>query len=236
MNTCAIVITSYKSRKTIIQTINSLKSQTLPTGWNINFYIGVDACQDTANVLANNNIPYYWSDTNVGTYILSNSLLYKAKEDNCDIFVRFDADDVACENFLKYGIEHTEKNNVSNTTFIPCDNNLNILPNRKHKMSHGSIFISKLILDQLGGYHHYRVSCDKYLNLRIKKLGYKGKSKKSPTYLYRESATSLSRSFNTGIKTNYRTEIEKKLEESLNKETFIDPVTIKLTYISNTRT
>lgn len=230
MKTVGIIITAFKAEKYIFETINSLITQRLPVDWNVKFYIGVDACVDTANVL-DNNISYYYTKENVGTYILTNSLLEEAKKDGCKMFVRFDSDDVAAEDFLYNGIKNTEINNFTSTVFIPCDYNLIPLKSKEPRWAQGSMFFSKQILDLVGGFSHYRVSCDKYFNLRIKSFGYKGRCKNPPKYFYRISENSLSHSNNTKINSEYRKNIEKELEEMLsNSQYSIIPVTTKLVY------
>jgi len=234
MKTCAVIMTAFESTDTILEAIYSLTEQSLPDNWQVKFYIGVDSCDKTATLLNKNNISYYYAKENVGTYILSNSLIRKAYNDNCDIFVRFDSDDYACEEFLYRGIKNTDEKHVTTTKYIRCDEQLQPLLGIEPRTAKGSIFISRFLLEKIGGYHHYRVSCDKYLLLRIKALGYKGKAKLPPTYWYRTSATSLTGKKDTGLSSSYRENINLKLEESLkNKEFKINPVITDLEYQSN---
>jgi len=229
MKTLAIIITAYKTEKFILKTLESLKNQILPEGWQIKFYIGVDACKDTASTLKENKVSYYYSKENVGTYILTNSLLEKAKLEKCDMFVRFDSDDVALENFLMDGITNTEKNNFTTTVFVPCDKDLNLIVNKEPRWAHGSMFFTKKILNLVGGFHHYRVSCDKFFNLRVKGLGFKGRCKNPPKYFYRIHERSLTGNEDTKLNSVYRNDIEKSLVKSLeNKEFKIEPVTTTL--------
>jgi glycosyltransferase involved in cell wall biosynthesis len=204
MKTCALVITAYNSKDFLLQTLESLKKQLLPSGWNIKIYIGVDGCKETASWLDENKISYYYSNNNVGTYILTNSLLCEAKKDNCDIFVRFDSDDVACENFLMYGIEHVLKFNFIRPFQLPCNEHL--IPLKENpELAHGSMFITKKALDDLGGYYHYRVGCDTNFYRRAEACGHNGKIFNNfPVYLYRQHSNSLMKNKEFGKGTTYR--------------------------------
>lgn len=231
----AILITAFNARQYILDTLKSLKDQSLPNGWQIKFYIGVDACTDTADILDKNKISYYYTEENVGTYVLTNSLLEKAKDDNCNIFVRFDSDDIACENFLLYGIEHVLKFNFINPYQILVDKDLTPISNEL-KIAHGSMFATRTAIESLGGYYHYRVGCDTNFLKRAKRLGYNGKIlKNTPVYLYRQHSDSLMKNKDLGkgsvIRKQSWSEIKEKFAAGENK--IKNPVTIDLKFREN---
>jgi glycosyltransferase involved in cell wall biosynthesis len=228
LNTLAILVTAYSTENYILNSIHSLKNQKLPDGWKIQFYIGVDACQKTAAVLNNANIPYFFSKINVGTYILTNSLIKKSLEDGCSMFLRFDSDDIATRNFLTNGITHCLEKNLVRNFFI----NLSDI-NKKAKLnkSYGSIFFTKKIIEELGGYHHYRVSCDKFFVERAERLGYQTIVKqKKPVYYYRIRKNSLTNEKSTSLNSSFRKHIESTLQNELNLNyIYVDPKTTDLT-------
>lgn len=231
MKSIAIIITAYKTENFILETIESLKKQFLPESWNYKLYIGVDDCEDTANILEKNQISYYYSHKNVGTYVLSNSLLKEAKDKN-DIFLRFDSDDIARENFLLYGIQHTKNYKFVRSSFSYCDE-LGKPKKSKIKKSHGSVFMSKEILEKLGGYNHFRVGCDTDLIKRAEALECNDKiTADLPLYYYRQLSNSLSNSLYTGKNTKYRSdivlELDKKFKQGIIK--IENPITTKLVY------
>lgn len=233
MNICSLLITAYQSADYILDTLESLHQQSLPANWQIKFYIGVDSCNETASILNKNNIPYYYSYNNVGTYILTNSLIQKAKQDNCDVFVRFDSDDIACENFLLYGIEHAVKNNFVSPYQILVDKDLNVI-NDDLKVAHGSMFATRKAIDLLGGYYSYRVGCDTNFFRRANRLGLGGViTEKKPVYLYRQHTKSLMKNKQLGKGTNERKMFKKEMRCKFlaGENTIQNPVITDLKYI-----
>lgn len=222
----AICITCFNSQDYIIECINSFKKQNLPDSWEMVFYIGVDFCEKTSKVLESSKISYYWSKKNVGTYILTNSLLQKAKNDGCDIFLRFDSDDIADDNYLINGINNVIQKGFSFSYQIKFSDNSEerVIQYPKNKNAHGQIFFSRYILDNLGGYHEYRVGCDTYFIRRIGLLLNEDVNKMNnsfiesgckPTFLRRVVQDSLSNSKQTGLGTKFRNDIDRKLRECL---------------------
>lgn len=232
MKKIAILITAFESEKYIIEAIDSIKKQKLPFNWQVNFYIGVDNCVLTAKTLKQNNIPYYYSLTNVGTYILTNSLINESQKDNCNMFLRFDSDDYACENFLYNGIIHTEKKQFVRNFFINTDENLCPLDNKKHR-GVGNVFFTKDVLEKIGGYKSYRVGCDNDLRRRCEKIKLKGIVKDNPSiFLRRKHSSSLTGKLETGHNSRYRQSIEDlmKRERFNNKNLKIKPKITELIY------
>lgn len=232
MKKLAVLITAFKSENYILGAINSLKKQKLPCHWQVNFYIGIDDCPVTAKTCKENNIPYYYSYTNVGTYVLTNSLINESQKDNCNMFLRFDSDDFACENFLYDGIAHTEKKGFLRNGFVYTDENLSPLDNKHHR-GVGSVFFTKDVLEKIGGYKSYRVGCDNDLRRRCEKFKLKGIVKNNlPIYLRRKHSNSLTGKLETGHESRYRQSIEDlmKQERSTNKNLKITPKLTKLIY------
>lgn len=204
MKTCAIIITAYKAESYILESINSFNDQMIPEGWEIEFYIGVDAHVPTSDVLKDNNISHYMANENVGTYILSNSLIQKAWDDGCDVFLRFDSDDVACENFISYGILNCEMYNFSRTFCKETDEQLNP-QNDQVKYANGAVFFNRDALNELGGYQPYRVSCDTDLTRRADILGFiPDEYDSKPVYFYRKHPQTLSNNKDTNGKSQMR--------------------------------
>lgn len=229
----AICITAYDAKDFILETIDSLNNQKLPDSWEIRFYIGVDSCKDTAEILDKNKIPYYWASENVGTYILINSLLQKSVEDGCDTFLRFDSDDIAFENFICNGIYHAEKSGYVRG-FYQSFRGKNF-PKNPHFLgkAHGVVFFNKNVLNLLGGYHEYRVSCDAWFNIRAEKVGFTSNvTYNKPCFFYRLHQKSLTKNPQTALRSNFRREVERKLKKSLSDgEIKIEnPVTVDLEY------
>ena len=229
----AICITAYNAEDFILETIYSLNNQKLPDSWEILFYIGVDSCKNTAGILDKNRISYYWSSENVGTYILTNSLLQKSAEDGCDAFLRFDSDDIAFENFIYNGIYHIEKSGYVRG-FYQSFSGKNFPKNPQFSgKAHGVVFFNKNVLNLLGGYHGYRVSCDAWFNFRAEKSGFTSNvTYNKPCFFYRLHQKSLTKKPQTALRSDFRRDVERKLQKSLNEgEIKIEnPVTVELEY------
>jgi glycosyltransferase involved in cell wall biosynthesis len=234
MNTLAIIITAYQAQQYILDTFASLEHQIVPEGWQIRYCIGVDGCDNTANLLTKNKIGFYSALENVGTYILTNSLLDRAYKDGCEAFVRFDSDDVACENFLYYGIENSNAYGFSKTYCLKSAENLLPIKGKTFIESHGSTFFNRKSLEMLGGYNHYRIACDTDFIKRAGAIGLlKETYEKEPRYLYRRVKSSLSNASGTGKKSKMRNDICEDLAKSFKEGVLcVDPVTVKLTYVS----
>jgi glycosyltransferase involved in cell wall biosynthesis len=231
MKSISIIVTAYQSKKFILETLQSIKNQELPDGWKIDVKIGVDGCEETSDFLIKNNIPFYFSKNNVGTYVITNSLLALSYEENSDIFVRFDSDDIACDNFLSNGIKNLQERDLIRSTYIQINETGDIIDQKKIS-SYGSIFFNRKVLEHLGGYYHHRVACDKDFVSRAQHLGFLTTKAKYPAlYYYRRHSQSLTINQNTSNTSVFRQEIEKELLTNLKNKIYkIDPKTVKLTY------
>lgn len=229
---CSVIITAFKNTKYILESIESIALQELPRGWEIRYYIGVDSCDDTSVFLKENNINYYWTDVNVGTYVLSNSLINEAKNNGSDIYVRFDSDDVALQDFLLYGIENVQKYHFFRPYSIKCDLNLN--PIGDIVRASGSAFFDSYALDALGGYQHYRVACDTDMFKRAINFGFiEEEVDKKPTYYYRQHPHSLMNTTETAKKSQLRKQSWKEMSALRNSGIIKinQPITTDLVYV-----
>lgn len=235
MKVISVLMSAFNADQYIVEAIQSILDQKLPSGWILDLKIGVDGCTKTAEVLNKNFIPYYFSSSNVGTYIISNSLLDLAYKSGSNAFVRFDSDDIALENFIKNGIENLTHRDLVRSSYIEIDSLGNVLDNKKIKSSYGSIFFNRTVVDRLGGYYHYKVSCDKDFIQRARAIGLKTNKVTTPSlYYYRRHSTSLTLSNDTSSVSNFRREIELQLQNNLKSNIFkIVPELTELKYINS---
>ena len=123
MKTCAIIIAAYNADKYILECIHSVKNQIPLEGWEYDIRIGVDGCQKTADVLRKNKIPFYWSEKNVGAYVMRNSLMYLRP---ADYYIYFDADDIMNHDFIFQCIQKIDNGcEIVMPAKIECDKNMN---------------------------------------------------------------------------------------------------------------
>lgn len=115
-----IVMTAYKAGTYIEQTLDSVFNNFNDcTNANCNLYLGIDACHETLAKICDIYAKYdkrlhiFWSENNVGTYILKNSLTKQISNDKAFIYF-FDSDDILPHGFLKQYLNFmTEKPELS---------------------------------------------------------------------------------------------------------------------------
>lgn len=221
MKTCAIIIPAYNADKYIIECYSSVKNQIPTGGYVYDIRIGVDGCHKTAMILESNKIPFYWSEKNVGAYIMRNSLMAIQK---ADMYCIFDADDVMFPEFLKRSLEY----DCSMTAKINCNEKLKPLQGAKIEYG-GAITFTHNILVVLGGYYGTRCAADSDFMSRIIMAGYNIQEINEPLYYRRRHSESLTKKSDTGIGSPYRKKVWKSMCEKREKGIIkIKPTTVKL--------
>jgi len=240
MKTCAVIIAAYNCPEYIMDCYNSVKNQLPLEGWNYEIRIGVDGCQKTADVLIKNKIPFYYTQKNVGCYIMRNSLIYLKK---ADAYAYFDADDVMKPDYLKASlicIEAMMLHEKTKTGFkdhkIHCvmtgkyqtDHKLNAIKTSKPERG-GAITFSHYALEKVGGFYGARCACDTDFMLRLDMAGIKIYEINEPLYYRRRHAGSLTKRADTGMGSDYRKKIWNELCNKRAKGIVkIQPTVIKL--------
>jgi len=223
LKTVAIIIAAYNADKYILECYNSVKNQIPLEGVEYEIRLGVDGCQKTADVLRKNKIPFYFSEKNVGAYIMRNSLIYLSP---ADYYSYFDADDTMFPNYIKTVLSLNA--DAVMTAKINCNENLKPIQ-RSRIESGGAITFSHKILESLGGFYGVRCAADTDFMYRIKMAGFEIHEISEPLYYRRRHAGSLTKKQNTGIGSPYRKKVWKdmcqKREQGIIK---IKPTVIKL--------
>ena len=204
---CAIIIAAYNAEKYILDCYNSVKNQIPLESWQYEIRVGVDGCQKTADVLRRAGIPYFWSEKNVGAYIMRNSL---AAVGQADMYSIFDADDVMFPAYLYESLK--SGHDVTMTTKINCNENLKPIQGARIEKG-GAITFTHRILDALGGFYGVRVAADGDFMARIKMAGYSIHEIKEPLYYRRRHSQSLTKKSDTGIGSPYRKKVWKDMCE-----------------------
>ena len=204
---CAVIIAAYNADKYILECYNSVKNQIPLEGWSVDIRIGVDGCQKTADVLRKNKIPFYWSEKNVGAYIMRNSLIAIGQ---ADMYSIFDADDVMFANYISSTLSLNADAVMS--AKINCNENLKPLQGARIEKG-GAITFSHKILDSLGGFYGVRVAADSDFMARIRLAEYNIHEIKEPLYYRRRHPNALTKKSDTGIGLPYRKEVWKKMTE-----------------------
>lgn len=205
--TAAIIIAAYNAEKYILDCYESVKNQIPLGGWEHEIRVGVDGCQKTADVLRRAGIPFYWSEKNVGAYIMRNSLIYLSP---ADVYSYFDADDEMFDDYLKTVLSLNADAVMS--AKINCNENLKPIQ-RSRIESGGAITFSHKILELLGGFYGVRCAADTDFMYRIKMAGYEIHEITEPLYYRRRHAGSLTKKSDTGIGSPYRKKVWREMCE-----------------------
>lgn len=198
---CAVIIAAYNADKYILECYNSVKNQIPLEGWEYEIRVGVDGCKKTADVLRKNNIPFYWSDKNVGAYIMRNSLMAIAPADTYSIF---DADDTMFTNYISSTLSLNA--DAVMTAKINCNEKLKPIQGAKIEKG-GAITFTHDVLDRLGGFYGVRCAADTDFMFRCIDAGYEIHEIKEPLYYRRRHSESLTKKSDTGIGSQYRKKV-----------------------------
>lgn len=163
----SICITAYKSENYIKDCLDSVVSQT----WfdkhdNYEILLGIDGCQDTLSYIRTiyknyKNLRVLMMDSNMGTYVTTNTLLSVAKYDN---IIRFDSDDIMLPNLVEYVM----KNKGDSDIFKFKMKNFGI--NRNTALSDGVCYYRKSLILKYGGYQPWKCGADSELKKRLEKF------------------------------------------------------------------
>lgn len=198
---CAIIISAYNSAEYMKDLIESINNHLPVPGYEFETRIGVDGCQKTADKLISMNIPFYYSEKNVGSYIMRNSLI---KIKPADVYAYFDADDVMKPEYLKRSLESDA--DAVMTGKINCDENLKPIKNVGVEYG-GAITFSNKVLEAVGGFVGVRCAADSDFIDRVKNSGFDILEINEPLYLRRRHKNSLTKSSKTGIGSAYRKKV-----------------------------
>jgi len=224
---CAVIIAAYNADKYILDCYESVKNQIPIPEYEIDIRVGVDGCQKTADVLRRAGIPFYWSDKNVGAYIMRNSLIYLKP---ADVYSYFDADDEMFDDYLKTVLSLNA--DAVMTAKINCNENLKPIQGARIEKG-GAITFTHEVLDRLGGFYGVRCAADTDFMYRIGMAGYSIFDIKEPLYYRRRHPESLTKRKDTGIGSHYRKKVWRdmceKREQGIIK---IKPTVIELKKIN----
>jgi glycosyltransferase involved in cell wall biosynthesis len=201
MKTCAIIIAAYNADKYILECYNSVKNQIPLEGYSVDIRVGVDGCQKTADVLRKNKIPFYWSEKNVGAYIIRNSLCAIAPADCYSIF---DADDVMFPEYLNKSLSLNA--DAVMTAKINCNEKLKPIQGARIEKG-GAITFTHGVLERVGGFYGVRCAADTDFMYRCIDAGFEIFEIKEPLYYRRRHSGSLTKKSDTGIGSHYRKKV-----------------------------
>jgi len=223
----SICITAYKAQDYIKECLDSVIKQT----WfydndNFEIIVGIDGCETTLEYMKTimhnyKNIKVLMMDSNRGTYITSNTIMSNAKYEN--IF-RFDSDDIMCANLVE-----TVMNKKGDCKLVRY--HLKDFGDDKNEIAvaHGTIYIKKSIFLKYGGFRPWPCGADTELYCRLKSVE-SVKNLKEILMLRRVHDSSLTRSKNTG----YKSELRKRYKKIIKDMVISKPADAMIKMIVNT--
>lgn len=216
-----VLIPTYKSSNFLNKNLESILNQNIE---NLKIIVGIDGCIEKYDYIK--EIEYYYSNENVGTYIMSNSLI-KLVPNQTDNIIMFDSDDYMPSNFLKPCIDYYSKlpkNSILKLNLKNCyDNNFFNLGKLQHGIK--TIITTKFVFSSLGGYGSHRVAQDTFFAIRAKRKYKIYQNLSLPYFIRIVRPESLSQAKDTKYKSNNRTiaceESNKKIKNNIIIEDFV---------------
>jgi hypothetical protein len=192
--------------------------QGLPGGWGLGVAVGIDACPTTvvATTLRGRNLAVRNFPKPVGPYVVFNSLAYF---DRSDVLVRFDADDLMLQGYLKTQLElldSTFEPTITQTWSIyvdpelrPCaallaDGTFTSSDGRRSRPSDGQFLMTRSVWTRLGGFRAWPCHADTEFMRRAFWSGISIKAVPKHLYLRRIHSASLTSSLTTGYRSRVR--------------------------------
>ena len=171
-------------------------------------FVGIDKCEKTVEFIKNkpfdSRIRFFYSQQNVGPYIVKNSLVKKSKS---DIVLFFDSDDVMKENMITEMLSLHEKYEVVRPKYVNY-NNLHGYSGKSHLVSQSNLFgegvfsIKKDLFLSMNGFEGWRTSADTDFMGRVYKKGSKTINTQEILFYRRLHQNSLTQSKQTGHGSN----------------------------------
>lgn len=219
MKTVTVIVAGRQAAPWLQQAMVSIAAQSLPRSWSLRILLGVDACSptmDAANRLHIPGLQVTYFPEHVGPYVIFNSL---ASHSRSDVLVRFDADDVMLEGYLRAQLEIFSAKPgpfITQTWSIYVDEKLrptcSVLANgkrtrpdgRRSAGSDGQFAMNRSVWERLGSFRAWWCHADSDFLRRAEWAGIKKSVIPDYLYLRRMHPQSLTQSKETGYISNWR--------------------------------
>lgn len=205
----SICVTAYKAKEFIKETLDSIISQTyFKSNNNWEIIIGIDGCNETLeyvkSIMCNyKNTKVYMMNSNMGTYVTTNTIMKLAKYDK---LFRFDSDDImmpdCVEKIINVFREHPNTD-VCRLRFENVKTNKIVRRNGIGNFGYGQHVITNKIFKKFNGYRDWKCSGDYEFLKRIHNF-INEYFLNDVTYLLRWSENSLTTNPETNSKSSLR--------------------------------
>lgn len=230
--TVAVILAAYQARDAWLwQCLSSILASAMHAPeLAVTLRLGVDGCPETAALLEAMRREYFWTPTNVGTYVLRNSLIGLGR---ADAYVIFDADDVMQPAFLPTVARGLLTHAIVGPSRLDVDAELR--PLTFHAYRHGVCAFRHEVLTTLGGYQAERLGADADFIARARASRIRPHITSEACYLRRRHDASLTKAPLTGFGTAAREQARKRMERlRLGGKVYVRPVTAPLEHCDPT--
>lgn len=149
-----IIIPAYKASKYIDECLASISVV------DVEVLIGVDGCEETYNHIKHLDNVFYFPK-NVGPYVIKNTLVDIAKNEN---IIFFDSDDVMVTESIEYILDALYRSDYVKLNYINFENRI-----RAGKvMNDAVVAIKKNVFNSLNGFYPWRCGADTEFGYRLK--------------------------------------------------------------------
>jgi hypothetical protein len=219
MRTALVIVAARNAGDWLAQCVESALAQALPPGWRVGVAVGIDACGPTLASASRFDTPRVatrFFPEHVGPYVIFNSLACSAA---ADVFVRFDADDLMLQGYLReqlLRLETLPPLSIVQTWSIYVDDALRPctarLANGTHtrpdglrsRPSDGQFAMTRAVFDRLGGFRPWLCHADSEFLQRARWSGVSFAVATSYLYLRRVHERSLTSARQTGYASSLR--------------------------------
>jgi hypothetical protein len=205
-NPYSIIVTAYKSQDFIEECLDSIEGQSYFKDYDeFEVLVGVDGCESTLNKLKDirykyRNLKIFMMDSNMGTYVTSNTLIDLVKYEN---IIRFDSDDIMMSFLVQSVDNNIHRYSVIKLGYHNFINDTNKIQTQSDT-AHGVLYFKKQIMDNLaGGYENWACAADSEFIFRIRQH-VNILDLEEPVFFYRIHSGSLTRRTDTGMKSDIR--------------------------------
>lgn len=184
MKRCFVIIPVHKADKYLEECLSAIGSQAMPDGWVYGIFLGVDSCKPSLDeirrlgYLKPDGVYVFWSDINVGSYVMRNSLVRILPEPReNDILVFADADDIARPGYLFRCITALQRNPDVRAVRTLCrafndSNGQHRIPEHNRGFADGGFAVYRSTFEEMGGFQSWRHCADTEFHYRLDACGH----------------------------------------------------------------
>ena len=216
----SIIIPAYKASKYIDECIDSLNVV------DVEVLIGVDGCEETYNHIKHLDNVFYFPK-NVGPYVIKNTLVDIAKNEN---IIFFDSDDVMITEAIENILDALYRSDYVKLNYMNFQDRIK----NGHVMNDAVVAIKKSVFDSLNGFYPWRCGADTEFAYRLQYNNLKEGKVDVLCYYRRLHGENLTMKAETGHGSPIRSEYVNIINRNIKANHWPNPKTKTIeTYVKN---